>query len=61
MPQTGMPMRNRAFISIALALAEPVPFTLAILMVKSLSLGPFAELLIEPDLRVLAVAVADSG
>jgi hypothetical protein len=50
----GCPCGNSAFISSALALAEPVPFTLAILMVKSLSLGPFAELLIEPDLRVLA-------
>jgi len=33
---TGMPLRKIDFISRLLALAEPVPFTVAILMTKSL-------------------------
>src|ERR1700704_7124996 len=33
---TGMPLRKIDFISSELALAEPVPFTVAILMTKSL-------------------------
>ena len=35
-PVTGMPMRKIACISRLLALAEPVPFTVAILKAKSL-------------------------
>src|ERR1700742_2949041 len=35
-PLTGMPLRKIDFISSELALAEPVPFTVAILMTKSL-------------------------
>src|ERR1700761_8485138 len=34
---TGMPLRKIDFISSVLALAEPVPFTVAILMTKSLT------------------------
>src|SRR5205085_12197935 len=36
-PETGMPMRKIACISKLLALAEPVPFTVAILNAKSLT------------------------
>src|SRR5579884_3665657 len=36
-PETGIPMRNIACISRLLALAEPVPLTLASLMAKSLA------------------------
>ena len=36
MPITGIPLLNIDFINSVLALAEPVPFTVAILMVKSL-------------------------
>src|SRR6056297_771624 len=36
LPVTGMPIRNSAFINSPLALAEPVPLTVAILMTKSL-------------------------
>ena len=39
LPATGIPIRNRVFISNELALAEPVPFTLAMRIVKSLSAG----------------------
>ena len=35
LPETGMPMRNIACIKRLLALAEPVPFTLASLIEKS--------------------------
>ncbi len=37
MPITGMPFRKIDFISSVLALAEPVPLTVAILMTKSLT------------------------
>jgi hypothetical protein len=37
-----MPLRKIDFISSVLALAEPVPFTVAILMVKSLTRVVFA-------------------
>src|SRR4029079_15342273 len=36
LPITGMPLRKMDFISRVLALAEPVPFTVAILIAKSL-------------------------
>jgi hypothetical protein len=36
LPETGMPMRKIACISRPLALADPVPFTLASLRAKSL-------------------------
>jgi hypothetical protein len=36
---TGTPIRNSDFISIPLALAEPVPFALATLIVNSLTEG----------------------
>ena len=39
MPMTGMPLLKIDFISSVLALAEPVPFTVAILMAKSLMRG----------------------
>src|SRR5579863_7406581 len=44
LPTTGMPMRKMAFMSRPLALAEPVPFTLAILMTKSLTRLVMAQL-----------------
>ena len=41
MPITGMPLQKMDFISRVLALAEPVPFTDAILMAKSLMRASF--------------------
>jgi hypothetical protein len=35
--ETGMPMRKMAFANMSFALAEPVPFTLANRITKSLS------------------------
>ncbi len=40
LPETGMPMRKIACISRPLALAEPVPLTLASLKAKSLTRTP---------------------
>ena len=37
LPETGMPMRKIAWTSRLLALADPVPFTLASLIAKSLT------------------------
>ncbi len=36
---TGMPLRKMLFMSSVLALAEPVPFTVAILIAKSFVLS----------------------
>src|SRR5687768_13805099 len=41
-----MPLRKMAFISSALALAEPVPFTVAILIAKSFTLSVMAQALL---------------
>lgn len=49
MPTTGIPMRNTDFINNPFALADPVPLTVAILMMTSLILDTIDTLLFESE------------